>query len=240
MGCPNKQWTLQYDDIVGQYYYVNNYDNSILFDLPCEVHYTPDQKKTKLSLSFRNKATSGPCVRTASMVSSASSASRKRSILSRLGSALSRLQSRLPKNLAQNLLTNLPDVLADKLPASIHSTQLLPQTPSQISLNSDSAAVISASPSAPSAETFAATRIDDEYLLYNPANARNFAGTAGNYDSDEESISSESINTYYSELQNDDFYYEYPESVSSLRAFDYEKEKDREELRLQFMHELEL
>lgn len=82
---------------------------------------------------------------------------------------------------------------------------------------------------------------DDEFLLDNPLNLRNFAGTSGAYNSEEESISSESINSYYSELDNNAFYYDYPESIySNIPITDHEKEKEREELRLQFMNELEI
>ena len=75
----------------------------MLFDLPCEVHYTPDQRKAKNILgNFRKKSASDPCVRTTSVASSASSASRKRSILSRIGAALSRSSHSSPSASSQS------------------------------------------------------------------------------------------------------------------------------------------
>ncbi|RLV84835.1 hypothetical protein JA9_000338 [Meyerozyma sp. JA9] len=229
MVCPNKQWSLQYDEILGQYYYINTQDNSMSFDLPCEVHYTPDQRKAKNLLGhFRKKSASDPCVRTTSVASSASSASRKRSILSRIGSALSRSSQSSPSPSSQ----------------SSQSLQSSKSQSEQVSSQQPTYTQTSASESSDfTTENFAAMGgFEDEYLLYNPSNLRNFAGTSGGYNSEEEqSISSESVNTYYSELDNNDFYYDYPESIfSESGPVDYDKEKEREELRLQFMNELEI
>lgn len=231
MGCPNKQWSLQYDEILGQYYYINTRDNSMLFDLPCEVHYTPDQRKAKNILgNFRKKSASDPCVRTTSVASSASSASRKRSILSRIGSALSRSSHSSPFASSQS----------SQSLQSVNSQPKLMQVTSQHPTYTQTSASESLDFTT---ENFAAMGgFEDEYLLFNPSNLRNFAGTSGGYNSEEEqSISSESVNTYYSELDNNDFYYDYPESIfSEAGPADYDKEKEREELRLQFMNELEI
>ncbi|EGV66670.1 hypothetical protein PSN45_002715 [Yamadazyma tenuis] len=74
---------------------------------------------------------------------------------------------------------------------------------------------------------------DDEYLLNNPTNFRNFAGTslaqADGFHDDVSSIDSESVITYYSELNHDIYAEDY---------YSFDKEKERIELRLQFMKEL--
>lgn len=70
--------------------------------------------------------------------------------------------------------------------------------------------------------------IDDEYLLNNPTNFRNFAGTSYTYEDDEESIDSHSIVTFYSELDNDSY------------EHTFDKERERIELRRQFLKELQI
>lgn len=75
--------------------------------------------------------------------------------------------------------------------------------------------------------------LDDEYLFTNSNNFKNFAGTSlsNNYD-DVSSINSEqSIITYYSDMDPTAFSNDY---------YSFDKEKERIELRLQFLKELQV
>lgn len=78
--------------------------------------------------------------------------------------------------------------------------------------------------------------LDDEYLLENPINYRGVTrkNFFNGYQSDEESLSEESIHSYYYELSGEEFYEYEEESV-----YDLEKEKERLELRMQIRQELE-
>ncbi|SGZ53934.1 CIC11C00000004260 [Sungouiella intermedia] len=78
--------------------------------------------------------------------------------------------------------------------------------------------------------------LEDSYMLENPLNL---------YNSDVESVSScESIQSFYLELAPNEIYYDYENSIyydeKALQYIeeDYDKEKERYELRLQIMKEL--
>lgn len=74
---------------------------------------------------------------------------------------------------------------------------------------------------------------DDEYLLTNTNNFKNFAGTSLSYNYDDNaSINSEqSIVTFYSDMDPTEFSNDY---------YSFDKEKERIELRLQFLKELQV
>lgn len=79
---------------------------------------------------------------------------------------------------------------------------------------------------------------DDEYLYNNPTNFKNFAGTSLTPDHDDnESINSDysddqSIITFYSDLDMNEY--------ANDDNYTFDKEKERIELRLQFLRELQV
>lgn len=79
---------------------------------------------------------------------------------------------------------------------------------------------------------------DDEYLYNNPTNFKNFAGTSltpstdDNQSIDSNYFDNESIVTFYSDLDENEYNYE--------EAYTFDKEKERMELRLQFLSELQV
>lgn len=215
-------WTREYDPTIQLHYYINSEDNSISYDLPCEVqHRTPGHKK---SSHFSLKRKISPCSGMKDN-SDRESVSRKSSVLSRITSVLSRKSSNSSGDLKATSNTTSSSVSsATLISAADTNNHKNPHTQtfniSETEIDSDS--VISG--------------LDDDYLLESPINygysSRNYLN---GYQSNTSIYSEESIHSYYSELVREDYYYEYEESV-----YDLAKEQERLEIRMQMRQELEI
>lgn len=92
----NNPWKLQYDEVLEQYHYINVIDNTITFDLPCEVHYTPELIRPRSIFHKKKRASSSwmlgleMCKQTSwgSSDSSLLETSKKKTLLAKLGSVL--------------------------------------------------------------------------------------------------------------------------------------------------------
>lgn len=240
-------WQRDYDADLQQYYFTNTDDNTISYDLPCEVQYTPEIKREKSSsssyfpsLKKKKSATSSssstssssgcPFTESTKSTSSASSMSTSSSVLSKITSVLSRkssICSQKSKSSSQKRKTALSRSSSRTL--SGEASEYVEDNSKTHSFNvaayDDSNSVISG--------------LDDEFLLEDSVNygyqskpiQRNYIN---GYNSDN-SMSEESIHSYYSELARDSYYYEYDEES----VYDFEKEKERLELRIQMQQELE-
>lgn len=225
----NNPWKLQYDEVLQQYHYINIIDNTVTFDLPCEVNYTPELIRLRSLFHIKKRHSQvrplglEMCKQTSwgSSDSLLLENSKKKSILARLGSML-RPKHRpevadadgfagspfeVPKDEVDNAMS---DVENYRYETPVESNDSLREYNSMIS------------------------GLDDAYLLENSAWSKNFAGTSINNDADYESISSsDSIHSYYSRLPYDF------EEIDEQDA-NYDKERERYELRLQFREELEI
>lgn len=204
-------WTQAYDGDLKQYYYINEDDQSISYDLPCEVQYTPEAKmntkpsyfptlKKRLSdTSSHGKSLQCPWT--------ASKQSRSTSVFSRISSVLSRKSSLGSNNSSQRSSLSTNTVVNEK------PQWAYPRAP----VLSEASSIISG---------------DDDYLIESPIYRR-----SGNYLSgyaSDPSLSEESIHSYYSELVCDEIQYDFEESIYNLV-----REKERLDLRKQIRLELE-
>ncbi|ODV65638.1 hypothetical protein HYPBUDRAFT_153858 [Hyphopichia burtonii NRRL Y-1933] len=181
-------WKFKYDDTFKQYYYINTKDNSISFDLPCEVKNTSSN-----NTSFINH------------------------IMSK--------KSHHPRsNTSKNLLHRISSAFSLKLSKSNEEKKpamLLPQTRS----HQDDISLMSG--------------LGDEFLLQpsfnlNKYNTNSPADSQSILSYDDEIYDDESIHSYYSDLNN----YEVYQDEEDMKE-EFNKYKERMELRLQFIKELE-
>lgn len=227
-------WKLEFDETFQQYYYLNTEDNSVSFDSPCEVsHRQPAnntflnhlKKKTSSSLldcyfSRSSSASSTPAV-------PAPSATKRRSVLSKIGSALS---IRTSKSRESNNSLSATESMATLVNTKLHPENV-PEAPAFASFEKTNSII---------------SGLNDDYLLESPVNLVP-------YNSDMDSIlSDESIHSYYSNINSNEIYYEEEENLprstdnyyytyeDDLDEPSYDKEQERQELRLQFMRELEI
>lgn len=225
--CP---WKLQYDEILQQYHYINVIDNTVTFDLPCEVNYTPELIRPRTIFHLRRR-TSADTGRRRPETVSVEEHGRKKTIFGKLGSMLRHRTSRDGTG-----SEHASDASVESLDSGLYDDETsesvehidggnyrydLARTGGFGSLD-DLNSMISG--------------LDDEFLLHNPTNLKNFAGTSITTNgSDMESVdSSESIHSYYSNLP---YYYEELEQDVDLS---FDKEQERLELRLQFREELQI
>lgn len=220
-------WKMQYDSTMQQYYYVNTKDNTVSFDLPCEVSHKKESSKQKSFFNLKRKNT-----QESQCQMSRSDSGKKRNVLSKIGSVLSIRSSKSHESNDDSPIS--PITSGTKAFASKRSSddyiingnyKITPYD--KVDNDEDTTSIL--------------TRIDDEYLLDNPANFKNFAGTSINYyESDLESVSSsESIQSYYSDLNS---YYYQSENEGSTRDLNlsFDKDEERRQLRLQMLQELEI
>ncbi|CAH2355594.1 hypothetical protein CLIB1423_29S00650 [[Candida] railenensis] len=236
-------WTRAYDSDLQQYYFINDEDNSISYDSPCEVQYTPEIKSVKsgpFSSLKRKKssssATSSCCNFSKKSPSSASvsSSSSSSSVLSKITSVLSRKSSN-SGNKSKNSISR-------SMSASSSSSQTLnneeysEEVFNQYNLPIETMKSLDFNTASFEDSNSIISGLDDEYLLENPINYRGNVGKNffNGYQSDEESLSEESIHSYYYENSGEEYYEYEDESV-----YDFEKEKERLELRMQIRQELE-
>lgn len=232
----NNPWKLQYDEVLEQYHYINVKDNTITFDLPCEVNYTPELIRPKSIFHMKKRASSSwmlgleMCKQTSwgSSDSSLLETSKKKTLLAKLGSVL-RYKHRSEVGEADVIAAKDKDKQAD-------ITEDSDDEMSDVK-NYNYDRTIGASTDSFGDVDSMISGLDDAYLLDKSTNSKNFAGTSVNNDADYESFSSNSssnsIHSYYSNLP-----YEYEEIDGS--ELDYDKERERYELRLQFREELEI
>lgn len=208
-------WTQAYDRDLEQYYYINEEDQSISYDLPCEVQYTPEAKlntkpsyffisKKRLSdTSSHGKAQHCPWTTNKQSLST--------SVFSKISSVLSRKNS-----LGSTSSSQRSPLSAFSLDTLVNERQQsdYPHAP----VLSEASSIISG---------------DDDYLIESPMYRRSKNYLSG-YASDP-SLSEESIHSYYSELVRDEFQYEFEDES----IYDLEREKERLELRKQIRLELE-
>lgn len=229
-------WKLQYDEVLEQYHYINVIDNTITFDLPCEVNYTPELIKPRSIFHIKKRSNSSRilglemCKQTSwgSSDSSLLETSKKKSLLGKLGSVL--------RHKHRPEVADIDVIAAKETEKETYNTEESDEEMSDVNnYNYDRTIGVST-------ESFGdvdsmISGLDDAYLLDKSSNLKNFAGTSVNNDAYYESFSSNSssnsIHSYYSNLP-----YEYQEIDGS--ALDYDKERERYELRLQFREELEI
>lgn len=216
MTCSQSVWKLKFDETFQQYYYINTVDNSISFDLPCEVKSKNVSGSSKLKNHL--KRISPTVTRNNSSSGSSSSSSKRPSLLTKIGSALSIKSSKSDSS-------------------SIKSAEEEPE-PLELDVMDDSASTLTDNKSIITGF--------DEVLLQPAFNLNKY-----NTDDMLSILSDESIHSYYSDINQNDVYYDYIYDNYSLHQVpnvehkynydnDYNKEKERLELRLQFQKELEI
>lgn len=232
----NNPWKLQYDEVLEQYHYINVIDNTITFDLPCEVHYTPELIRPRSIFHKKKRASSSwmlgleMCKQTSwgSSDSSLLETSKKKTLLAKLGSVL---RYRHRSEVAE------ADVIAAR--DTDEQSGIAEESDDEMSdvNNYNYDRTMGTSTDSFRDVNSMISGLDDAYLLDKSTNSKNFAGTSVVNDADYESFSSNSssnsIHSYYSNLP-----YEYEEIDGS--ELDYDKERERYELRLQFREELEI
>lgn len=229
-------WQRAYDADIQQHYFINTEDNSISYDLPCEVQYTPENRRKSLtSLHFPSlkkkksaSSTSSGCplsdTKSPSSSVSGSSSMNGTSVFAKITSALSRRSSfcsQKSRSHQKSISRNSSRTLFDETP--VYTEENSKTHTFNIPSYQDSDSIISG--------------LDDELLLVDPVNygyesrtsQRNYLNGYMSVDNDSE----ESIHSYYSELARDSHLYE-EESI-----YDLEKERERLELRIQMRQELE-
>lgn len=227
----NNPWKLQYDEVLEQYHYINVIDNTTTFDLPCEVNYTPEliRPRSIFHLKKRPSQVRSLSLEMCKQMSWGSSDSallentKKRSILDKLGSILRHgHRSEAAEDNAIAATQIVTGTLAEDSDAEMSDRD-----------NYHYKAAVGDSSESPDDVNSMISSLDDAYLL-DTSNSKNFAATSVNNDQDYESISSsDSIHSYYSNLP-----YEYEEIDSTM--LDYDKERERYELRMQFKEALEI
>lgn len=237
MKSPNQTvWKLEFEETFQQYYYLNTEDNSISFDSPCEVSHRQPSNNTFLNHLKKKTSTSLlDCCFSRSALSTAApavpavpapSAPRRRLVLSKIGSALSIRTSKLRESTNSQSPTGSMATLVNTKSSTDNAVETPLAPPEKAS------SIISG--------------LNDDYLLESPVNLVP-------YNSDMDSIlSDESIRSYYSNINSNEIYYEHDDSLPRNRDSDYytyeddleepsyDKEQERQELRLQFMRELEI
>ncbi|KAK6458354.1 uncharacterized protein RJT20DRAFT_31081 [Scheffersomyces xylosifermentans] len=263
----NYPWKLQYDSALNQYYYMNTEDGSVTFDMPCEVSHTPSINSSMSKHGFLSKlkrsASSSVCPLNTDMKKRDSASG---SVLSKIGTALSLKSSKsrdssissessyearrssgsiyTPNNTSITTSVTSTDMhsAAASSTGYLTETSVELQSPGTIHTASDVSSVI--------------TGLDDEFLLNNLTNFKNFAGTsmvATAYNSDEEaSIDSmeqeeeeeeeeEEVQSFfdYTYIRNGDsqhyYYNEEEDDEEDQEMYNVDKELERRELRLQIL-----
>lgn len=205
-------WKQEFDPTINQYYYINTKDNTITFDSPNEV------KRRKF-----------PCKKTSSSSSS----------LTSKGSAITSIKSNSSHSSFLQKLgfrRKSSDKGNDSIKSSIQPSKSQPTTTTDFNGPVEDNDTIPEAYNSDNDDTINdVLSLDDEYLLSNPKNFRNFAGTSisPDHNDDLSSIDSQgSIVSYYSELETNEF--------GTDEFYSFDKEKERAELRQQFLRELEV
>lgn len=248
-------WERLYDETLDQYYYLNKATNSVSFDTPCEVHYTPTDMSIASSSSSTVSGTSGRGllrfrrsllkISSSNDIHSTSGSSYKSQKLNNTCAATSSVLRKiksglLRKSLSKSVLPSSPVSETDSR-EYVFGEDELRRHPEFVPFDAMSPATYPTEPHTPPLE------FDDLFLLPNFEDARfgNFAGTSGaeydsEYEQDDDDSSSiqssiDSIHSLYGHIQyiyTDDLY-----DKKSMANFD--KEEERRQLREQMLRELE-
>ncbi|KAK6198025.1 uncharacterized protein RJT21DRAFT_54061 [Scheffersomyces amazonensis] len=242
-------WTLKYDNSLNQYYYINNIDQSITFDLPCEVNHTPyssmSSSKGKFLSKLKRNSSSTGTVSSGCLTNSNSNSNSNTSVLSKISSVLSLRSSKShDSTIRHESIQEEEPIVVKQSQATIPTSNSATYTPPNSSLessfnisleeinnneNDDNSSIISG--------------LDDEYLINNYSNFRNFAGTSlvnspsrmtmiEDYDVEEEEYDEqESINSYESEFEEEvhSFYDDYNTSYIPDDSYYYYHPQDEQQ-----------
>ncbi|KAK6460986.1 hypothetical protein DFJ63DRAFT_336907 [Scheffersomyces coipomensis] len=223
-------WKLTYDQTLDQYYYINSQDNSITFDLPCEVNHTPyssissSKGKFLSKLKRSNSDNAYNCFITNATNNNnnnnnaTTNNSSNSSVLSKISSVLSLKSSKSHDSMNTTSTKRQHSIDKSILSKSTNNnnttTTITPNNSEESSFN-----ISSSDMDDNDGSSSIISGLDDEFLINNYSNFRNFAGTSvvhtpsyemtdiEDYDQEEEEEELEeedgSINSFESEFEDE-------------------------------------
>lgn len=209
--CKNhkQDWRLEYNKDIGWYQYVNTKDNSVTFDLPCEVNYVPGAKNR----NFFGRIMTGS-------LGDVNKDGERKSMLARLGSIL-RHRRNDSRSKLDDMVTSVPG--REKVEENKNDEVIPAEDLAEVEYKNDddlrayyNNSVIS-------------DFDNDLFLVGNSDYSKNFAGTSMlMHSSCSLTEDDESIRSYYDD-----------EDGRNIQMLDLDREKELHELRVQFMREME-
>lgn len=249
-------WKLQYDQTLSQYYYINTVDGTITFDSPCEVSHSPSTVSTMSSNSvgpkhgffhkLKRTASSTACPLQAEPKKRTSSSG---SVLSKIGTALSLKSSKSRESSISSNGSHGKRVSNGSLYAEYSASEINSDV---ADFGSATLAMDTTATATPETSSML-SGLDDEFLLNNLTNFKNFAGTSmvtTAYNSDEDaSIDSMQLDdeeevhsffdyTYIRDGSSNYYYYnddEEEDEQDHIQQYNVDKELERRELRLEIL-----